>query len=112
MFRRDGDALIGGMTLSNVQRGAAQSCSVGYWIGRPHARQGHMSEALTGLLGHCFGPLGLHRVEAACMPKNNASRKLLEKTGFRCEGYARAYLKIAGTWQDHLLYATIAPRRP
>ena len=77
LFRRKDDALLGGMTLSNVQRGAAQSCSVGYWIGRPHARHGHMSEALTGLLGHCFGPLGLHRVEAACMPKNTASRKLL-----------------------------------
>ena len=79
LFRREGNALLGGMTLSNVQRGAAQSCSVGYWIGRPHAHKGHMSEALAGLLGHCFGPLGLHRVEAACMPKNDASRKLLEK---------------------------------
>ena len=69
-----------------------------------------MSEALTGLLGHCFGPLGLHRVEAACMPDNVASRKLLEKAGFDCEGHARAYLKIAGAWRDHLLYAAIAPR--
>ena len=110
LFRRSDDALLGGMTLSNVQRGAAQSCSVGYWIGRPHAQRGHMSEALTGLLGYCFGPLGLHRVEAACMPGNTASRKLLEKTGFRCEGHARAYLKIAGAWHDHLLYAAISPR--
>ena len=110
LFRRDDDALLGGMTLGNVQRGAAQSCSVGYWIGRPHARRGHMSEALGGLLGHCFGPLGLHRVEAACMPNNVASQKLLEKTGFQCEGHARAYLRIAGEWRDHLLYATIAPR--
>ena len=110
LLRRDDDALLGGMTLGNVQRGAAQSCSVGYWIGRPHARRGHMSEALTGLLGHCFGPLGLHRVEAACMRNNIASQKLLEKTGFRREGHARAYLRIAGAWRDHLLYATIAPR--
>ena len=69
-----------------------------------------MSEALKGLLGHCFGPLGLHRVEAACMPANVASRTLLEKSGFRCEGYARAYLKIAGSWRDHLLYAALSPR--
>ena len=110
LFRRSDDALLGGMTLSNVQRGAAQSCSVGYWIGRPYASRGHMSEALAGLLGHCFGPLGLHRVEAACMPGNTASRTLLEKTGFRCEGYARAYLRIAGAWRDHLLYAALPPR--
>ena len=110
LFRRSDDALLGGVTLSNVQRGAAQSCSVGYWIGRPFARQGHMSEALAGLLGHCFGPLGLHRVEAACMPENEASRRLLEKCGFRCEGHARAYLRIAGAWRDHLLYAAISPR--
>ena len=110
LFRRSDDALLGGVTLSNVQRGAAQSCSVGYWIGRPFARQGHMSEALTGLLGHCFGPLDLHRVEAACMPENEASRRLLEKCGFRCEGHARAYLRIAGAWRDHLLYAAISPR--
>ena len=110
LFRRADDALLGGVTLSNVQRGAAQSCSVGYWIGRPFARQGHMGEALAGLLGHCFGPLGLHRVEAACMPENEASRRLLEKCGFRCEGHARAYLRIAGAWRDHLLYAAISPR--
>ena len=109
LFRKEDDALLGGMTLGNVQRGAAQSCSVGYWIGRPHARQGYMSEALGGLLRHCFGRLGLHRVEAACMPENVASRKLLEGAGFSCEGHAQAYLKIAGAWRDHLLYATIAP---
>ncbi len=110
ILRKADDALLGAVTLSNVQRGAAQSCSVGYWIGRPYVRNGYMTEALAGVLDHCFEGLGLHRVEAACMPNNMASEKLLEKCGFRCEGHARDYLKIDGAWRDHLLYAALSPR--
>ena len=110
VLRQSDDALLGGVTLGNVQRGAAQSCNVGYWIGRPHARNGYMTEALAGVLRHAFDGLGLHRVEAACMPENLASRGLLQKSGFRHEGRARAYLKIDGAWRDHLLYAALSPR--
>jgi ribosomal-protein-alanine N-acetyltransferase len=110
VLRKSDDALLGGITLSNVQRGAAQCCNVGYWIGRPYARQGHMSEALIGILDHCFNGLGLHRVEAACMPNNRASQTLLEKSGFRREGYARDYLKIDGAWRDHILFAALSSR--
>ena len=109
LLRKSDDALLGGVTLGNVQRGAAQSCSVGYWIGRPYARNGYMSEALTGVRDHCFEGLGLHRLEAACMPGNVASRRLLEKCGFRREGRARDYLRIDGAWRDHLLYAALSP---
>ena len=107
IFHRESDELLGGISLSRVQRGVAQSCSLGYWIGEPYARQGYMTEALRGLLTDCFGPLGFHRIEAACLPDNESSRRLLEKCGFRREGYAHEYLRINGRWHDHLLYALI-----
>ena len=107
VIRRSDEALMGGLTLSNFQRGVAQTCNVGYWIGEPYARDGYMTEGLQCVLSHCFGRLGLHRVEAACMPNNRASRALLRRSGFRQVGYARKYLKINGAWRDHLLFAVI-----
>ena len=114
LIRRSDDALMGGITLSSIQRGVAQSCSVGYWIGEPYARDGYMTEGLQCVLSHCFSSFGLHRVEAACMPNNDASQALLQRCGFRREGYARKYLKINGAWRDHLLFAVIEQewRRP
>ena len=107
IFRRSDNVLMGGVTLSNLRRGVAQSASLGYWIGRPHARQGYMSEALALVLEFGFEQLGLHRIEAACLPHNAASRALLLKTGFSEEGHARQYLRINGAWQDHLLFAML-----
>ena len=95
---------MGGVTLSNVRRGVAQAASVGYWIGERFARQGYMTEAVLAVVEFAFEELGLHRVEAACLPENDASRSLLLKVGFRQEGYARQYLRINGKWQDHLLF--------
>lgn len=112
MFRRADDALLGGITLSNVQRGAAQSATIGYWMGHRFAGQGYMAEALVALLDHAFGPLGLHRLEAACMPENARSRRLLERCGFHEEGYARQYLRINGAWSDHVLFALLATEYP
>jgi [ribosomal protein S5]-alanine N-acetyltransferase len=108
MFRHEDNALLGGTTLSRVQRSVVQSAQLGYWTGQPFARQGYMTEALHCLLPHCFGRLALRRIEAACLPENEASRRLLERVGFLREGEAREYLKIAGQWRDHLLYALIA----
>lgn len=108
ILRRDDRELLGGITLGNLRRGVAQTGSLGYWMGEPHAGQGYMSEALFALLDFAFGPLGLHRAEAACLPHNAASRALLMKLGFREEGMARGYLRIAGRWQDHVLYGLIA----
>jgi ribosomal-protein-alanine N-acetyltransferase len=107
VLRREDDALIGGATLSHLRRGVSQTASLGYWIGAPYARQGYMSEALSALLPFAFDRLGLHRIEAACLPRNGPSRGLLEKLGFREEGYAREYLRIDGTWQDHVLYGLL-----
>jgi len=99
--------LVGGVTLSQVRRGVAQTCSVGYWMGERHAGQGLMTKAVRALAPFVFTQLKLRRIEAACLPFNAASIRLLEKTGFQKEGYAREYLCIDGVWQDHLLYALL-----
>lgn len=107
IFRESDNAMVGGLTLANIRRGVAQAGSIGYWVGAPFARRGYMTAALRALMPFCFGTLRLHRLEAACIPANTASIRLLEKTGFQREGYARAYLCINGSWQDHLLYARL-----
>jgi [ribosomal protein S5]-alanine N-acetyltransferase len=104
IFGDDARTLLGALTLSNVRRGVAQMATLGYWIGAPHARQGHMTEAVRLVLPFAYDHLQLHRVEAACLPRNTASVALLQRTGFEPEGLARHYLKINGQWQDHLLF--------
>jgi len=107
IFRSDDNALVGGLTLANIRRGVAQAGSIGYWTGVQFARKGYMTAAVRALIPFCFQTLRLHRLEAACIPANIASIGLLEKTGFKREGYARDYLCINGIWQDHLLYARL-----
>jgi ribosomal-protein-alanine N-acetyltransferase len=99
--------LMGGCTLSNVRRGVSQTASLGYWMGVNFAGKGVMSAAVKVLLGHAFTGLALHRIEAACIPANEASRKVLLNAGFTEEGYARKYLKIDGEWRDHKLFAIV-----
>jgi ribosomal-protein-alanine N-acetyltransferase len=108
IFRNSDDALIGGISLSNVRRGVAQCGTLGYWIGEPHTRKGYMSEALRLINEFCFGHLALHRIDAACLPHNEASEQLLLRAGFTKDGYARKYLKIRGEWHDHLLFSLLA----
>jgi ribosomal-protein-alanine N-acetyltransferase len=112
IFREDDDRMLGGLSLTNVRRGVAQTAVLGYWVGEAFARQGVMSEAVKAALKFAFGELELHRVEAACLPRNEPSRRLLEKLGFRREGSAKAYLRIAGRWEDHLLFAMLAEEQP
>ena len=107
LFRKEDGVLVGGLALANVRRGVAQAGSLGYWVGAPYIRRGYMTAAVRALVPMAFDMLRLHRVEAACIPTNTASTRLLERTGFRREGYARAYLCINGMWQDHLLYARL-----
>ncbi|MDB5446211.1 MAG: family N-acetyltransferase [Phenylobacterium sp.] len=109
VFRGADDALTGGITLSNVRRGVAQMGSVGYWCGRPFTRQGHTLSAVKALCDFAFRTLGLHRLEAACIPENGPSRTLLLRAGFAEEGAAKAYLKINGVWRDHVLFGQITP---
>ena len=106
IFAHD-ETLVGGVGVSNVRRGVAETASIGYWVGEPFARQGYMTAALPLVLDFCFNQIRLHRVEAACLPINVPSRALLLRAGFRQEGHAREYLCIAGKWQDHLLFAIL-----
>lgn len=107
VLRESDNALVGGCTISNVRRGVTQCCTLGYWIGSQFARQGYMTSALRALLPFVFRTLGLHRVEAACLTDNDASKNLLARVGFRQEGLARRYLLINGEWADHLLFALL-----
>jgi [ribosomal protein S5]-alanine N-acetyltransferase len=108
IVRNTDGALVGGLTLANIRRGVAQAASVGYWMGLPFVRCGHMTAAVRAVIPFAFATLRLHRLEAACIPTNAASTRLLENSGFIREGYAREYLCINGIWQDHLLYARLA----
>jgi ribosomal-protein-alanine N-acetyltransferase len=107
IFRTADHAMVGGLTLANIRRGVAQAGSIGYWVGSAFARQGMMTAAVRALIPFSFGTLRLHRLEAACIPTNAASIRLLEASGFTREGYARDYLCINGAWQDHLLYGRL-----
>lgn len=104
LFRHPDQTLLGGVTLSNVRRGVAQTASMGYWIGAGYSGRGYMTEAVRTMVRFSFEHLRLHRIEAACLPHNLASTRVLQKCGFHREGYAHRYLKINGQWQDHVLF--------
>lgn len=103
-----GRTLYGAITLSNIRRGVAETGTLGYWIGRPYSGEGYGSAAVQALARHAFRQLKLHRLEASCLPSNAPSRRVLEKSGFRLEGEAKAYLKINGAWADHLLFGLLS----
>lgn len=107
VVRREDNQVMGGVTLSEIRRGVAQASTLGYWIGQRHARRGYMAEAVETVTAYVFQSLELHRLEAACLPVNEPSRRLLEARGFKMEGLAQSYLKIDGVWRDHLLFALI-----
>jgi ribosomal-protein-alanine N-acetyltransferase len=112
IIRGSDDAIVGGLTLANIRRGVAQAGSLGYWMGLPFARHGYMTAAVRAVIPFAFSTLRLHRLEAACIPSNAGSIRLLENTSFVREGYAREYLCINGVWQDHLLYGRLKDARP
>lgn len=97
------EVLVGGITLSNIRRRAAQFVTLGYWMGQSYAGKGLMSEAVGLTLPFIFETLDLHRIHAAFLPTNVPSRRVLEKNGFVEEGYAKHYLQINGRWEDHVL---------
>ena len=111
LVRRDDDMLLGAITLDNIRRGPAQAGTLGYWTGEPFARRGYMREAIDAVVHHSFTRMDLSRIEAACLPENQASRGLLEKTGFKYEGVAQSYLQIDGRWRTHVLYACLRSDR-
>jgi ribosomal-protein-alanine N-acetyltransferase len=107
IFSDPGGTLLGGLNISNVRRGVAQAASIGYWMGAPYAGRGLMTAAVRAAVNFAFTSLRLNRLEAACLPDNVASARVLEKVGFMREGRARRYLKINGQWKDHNLFALL-----
>lgn len=103
IFRRDKpEAVIGSVTLSNLVYGVFQSCNLGYRLDAEEASRGYMTEAVSIMIDYAFQGLGLHRIEANIMPRNEASLKVARKLGFYEEGRALKYLKINGAWEDHV----------
>jgi [ribosomal protein S5]-alanine N-acetyltransferase len=104
IFSADGETLKGAITLSNLRRGVAQMATLGYWTGAAYANSGVMTDALSAIIGFSARELALHRLEAACLPSNLPSIKLLARCGFEREGFARGYLRINGKWEDHVMW--------
>ena len=107
---RGHEKLVGGITLSNIRRRAAQYVNLGYWMGQEHAGRGLMTEAVGVVVPFALETLRLHRIHAAFLPGNVASRRVLEKNGFKEEGYAENYLQIDGKWCDHVLFGLTRER--
>ena len=110
-----GGQFAGQLTVGSIVWGSARSAQVGYWIDEAYAGRDIIPTALAMAVDHCFFVVGLHRIEASIRPENHASRRVVEKLGFREEGLRRRYLHIDGAWRDHLCYALTVedgPRRP
>ena len=99
------DVFAGQISVGAISRGSASSAYLGYWIARGLAGRGIMPTALALVIDHCFDAVKLHRVEANIRPENSASRRVVEKLGFRPEGTRARYIHIAGEWRDHVSYA-------
>ena len=97
-------AVAGSINLNSIIRGAFQSASVGYWVSQSHAGRGLASAAVAEARKLAFGELGLHRLDAATLLDNTPSQRVLLRNGFRPFAVAESYLKIAGCWQDHILF--------
>ncbi len=111
IFLKKNDTLIGGITMDNIKRGSSQSASLGYWLAEEFARNGYMTESMNKIIDYGFKELNLSRLEAATLPENEPSRKLLEKVGFKYEGVAQSYLKIYGKWRNHIVYSKLREDR-
>ena len=105
LFLREPELLIGEVSLGSVQRGPFQSASIGYWVDEGHAGQGYVPEGVAVIIRYGFDELHLHRIEAAIVPRNTASRRVVEKLGMRDEGTSERFLQIRGVYEDHVRYA-------
>lgn len=107
-----GGRFVGQLTVGSIVWGSARSGQVGYWIDHAYAGRGVIPTALAMAVDHCFKVVGLHRLEASIRPENHASRRVVEKLGFREEGLRRRQLHIDGAWRDHLCYALTVEEAP
>jgi ribosomal-protein-alanine N-acetyltransferase len=104
--------LVGQLTVSAITRGSAMSGSIGYWVSRDVAGRGIIPTAVALAVDHCFGPVGLHRLEIAIRPENAASLRVVAKLGLREEGLRERFLHIQGDWRDHRTFAVTADEVP
>ena len=111
-LKTDPTRLIGKIALNGVMRGAMHGAYLGYWMDVDHQNRGLCTEGIRAVVDFAFGPAALHRLQAAIMPHNPKSIRVIEKLGFRREGYAERYLQIAGKWEDHILYAQTREEHP
>jgi len=109
IFKNDDDTLIGTISLFQVNRGSLQSAFVGYFLDKKYNGKGYATEAVQLISKFSFHDLKLHRLEAGAMPRNLASIRVLEKTGFHKEGIAQKNVKINGKWEDHQMLALLNP---
>lgn len=107
IVRREDCAVLGSINISQIFRFAFQSAYLGYWIGAPHRGRGYMTEGLALVVTHAFRRLRLHRLEANIQPQNEPSRRVVQRLGFRLEGYSPRYLKVGGRWRDHERWAIL-----
>ena len=107
----DGE-FAGQLNVSGVTRGSLHSASLGYWVDERFAGRGVMPTAVALVVDHCFDAVGLHRIEVNIRPENVASRRVVEKLGFREEGVRKGFLHIAGDWRDHVSYALLRSEVP
>jgi ribosomal-protein-alanine N-acetyltransferase len=112
VFSNATEELVGRVRLSSVARGVWQNANLGYSIGAAHNGQGFGSEAVGTVTAFAFEHAGLHRVQAAVMEHNERSKRVLIKNGFRREGFARRYLCINGSWEDHDIFAKTREEHP
>ncbi|KIH96437.1 hypothetical protein LP52_24885 [Streptomonospora alba] len=105
----DADRIAGRITVNDIVRGAFLSAAIGYWVAESHNGRGLATKAVAETLQTAFTDLGLHRLQAATLPHNTASQRVLLRNGFTAFGRAPQYLRIAGEWQEHILYQALNP---
>ena len=104
--------IVGQLTVSNIQYGAVLSASIGYWVSKDLAGRGLTPTAVAMATDYCFQQMKLHRIEICIRPENAASLRVVQKLGFRYEGYRRRYIHIDGDWRDHYCFALLAEEVP
>lgn len=105
-------SFVGQVTVSNIVRGSAQFASIGYWIDQAYAGRGITPRAVAMVIDHCFGLVGLHRIEVAIRPENLSSLRVVQKLGIKEVGFAPRFLHIDGAWRDHRLFAITREEMP
>jgi len=106
-FKKGSKTLIGGINISNIQRGVIQTANLGYWLGKEHTGHGYMEESINTIIPYIFSQLKINRIQAFTLKENIASKRLLEKVNFKEEGVLRKAMKINNEWSDHILYSLL-----